>query len=262
MTLLGRISKGPIDRPLRVIIYGQPGVGKSTFASQWPEPLFIDCEQRTSHLDVSRVEVKNWAEILDIMRELIGQKDRAAPSEGNVVKQAEARFKTLVFDTLDHMEHLIHDKLCSDEGVKGIEDYGGGYGKGYTATVDQWRKFAIGVEQLRNKGFNIVMLAHAHVKTFKNPLGEDYDKWQLKMNHKSANFLKEKCDAMGFAHFEELIKDAKSKMDKAKVVICDSDRLLTFKHSAAWESKQGVNLPDEVELNYTAFKEALDVESS
>jgi hypothetical protein len=243
LSLLGSISKGPIDRPLRVIIYGQPGVGKSTFASQWPEPLFIDCEQRTSHLDVSRIEVKTWADILNIMRE--------------VLAADEAPCKTMVFDTLDHMEYLIHDHLCAAEKCESIEDYGGGYGKGYTATVDQWRKFAIGVEKLRNKGFNIVMLAHAHVKTFKNPLGEDYDKWQLKMNHKSANFLKEKCDALGFAHFEELILSGASKMDKAKVVVTDdSDRLLTFQHSAAYESKQGVNLPGEVPLDYTAFEEA------
>jgi hypothetical protein len=98
------------------------------------------------------------------------------------------------------------------------------------------------------------MLAHAQVKTFKNPVGEDYDKWQLKMNVKAGNFLREKCDALGFAHFEDLVKEGKSTMDKAKG-ISTGERLLTFEHSAAFESKMGINLPDEIPLSYEAFKE-------
>lgn len=239
MTLLGKISKGKIDRPPRVIVYGQAGVGKSTFASQWPDPLFIDAERRTEHLDVSRIEVDSWGEVTGIMGELIKAKEKPA--------------KTIVFDTLDHIELMIHDHLCSLSGVTSIEDVGGGYGKGYTAAVNEWRRFVIGLEKLRAAGYGVLLLAHAHVKTFKNPLGEDYDKWQLKMNVKAGNFLREKADALGFAHFEDLVKEGKSSMDKGKGVTTGR-RVLTFEHSAAFESKQGINLPDEIGLSYEEFK--------
>lgn len=223
------------------MIHGQAGVGKSTFASGWPDPLFIDAEKRTEHLDVARVEVNSWKEVLGVM--------------GEIYRAEEPPCKTIVFDTVDHIEYMIHDHLCKEARVSGIEDVGGGYGKGYTAALDEWRSFVLKLEKLRAKGFSVLLLAHSHVKTFKNPLGEDYDKWQLKMNAKAANFLREKMDAVGFAHFEDFVKDAKSAMDKAKAVdLEESRRVLTFRHSAAFESKQGINLPDEIGLSYEEFK--------
>jgi hypothetical protein len=219
-------------------VFGEPGVGKSTFGSEWPSPLFIDAEKRTEHLDISRVEVDSWRDVLGVMRE---------------VSQGESGFKTLVFDTVDHMELMIYDHLCKDGNVKTIEDYGGGYGKGYTAALDQWRLFILGLEKLRSQGITCLLLAHGHIKTFRNPTGEDYDRWQLKMNVKAANFLREKMDAVGFAHFEDFTEEDKKKNLKAHTT---GDRMLAFSHSPAYESKQGINLPDEIELSYEAFREA------
>ena len=160
--------------------------------------------------------------------------------------------KTLVFDTVDHMELMIYDHLCSEKGVKSIEDYGGGFGKGYTAALDQWRLFILSLEKLRDKGITCLLLAHGHIKTFRNPTGEDYDRWQLKMNVKASNFLREKMDAVGFAHFEDFTEEDNKKNHKAKTT---GDRMLSFDHSPAYESKRGINLPDEVELSYEAFME-------
>lgn len=38
------ITSGINDKPLKVVVYGPEGIGKSTFAAQFPEPLFIDTE--------------------------------------------------------------------------------------------------------------------------------------------------------------------------------------------------------------------------
>lgn len=45
------ITKGKIPSPLKVVLYGVEGIGKSTFASQFPAPLFIDTEGSTKNLD-------------------------------------------------------------------------------------------------------------------------------------------------------------------------------------------------------------------
>lgn len=176
-----------------------------------------------------------WQEVLGVMRE---------------VAQGDTPYQTLVFDTVDHMELMIYDHLCKEAGVKSIEDYGGGYGKGYTAALDQWRFFILGLEKLRSQGFNVLLLAHGHVKTFRNPTGEDYDRWQLKMNAKAASFLREKMDAVGFAHFEDFTKEDSKKQTKAGTT---GDRIISFDHDPAYESKRGINLPDEIELSYEAF---------
>jgi hypothetical protein len=241
MSLLGRITTGPIDRPPRLLIYGEAGVGKSTFAAGFPDALFLDAERRTEHLDVSRIEVTSWDDVLGTMRE--------------VVKGDQLPYKTLVFDTVDHMELLVYNHVCREDGSKSIEFVGGGYGKGYTLALDEWRRFIAGLEKLRAKGITCILLAHGHVKLFKNPGGEDYDKWQLKMNAKAANFLVEKMDAVGFAHFEDLV----AAKDSRKATYT-GDRVLAFGHNAAYYSKQGIDLPDELELSYEVFKEARDGE--
>lgn len=44
------ITKGKIKSAQKVVIYGPEGIGKSTFASQFPNPLFIDTEGSTKTL--------------------------------------------------------------------------------------------------------------------------------------------------------------------------------------------------------------------
>lgn len=241
MSLLGKITKGRIKKPARLLIYGEPGVGKSTFAAGAPDPLFIDVEKRTEHLDVKRIEVDSWPQVLGIM--------------GEVLQAEEKPCKTLVFDTVDHMEFLIFDYLCKQEGVDSIDDVGGGYGKGYTAALNQWRRFVNGLEKLREAGIPCILVAHAHKKVFKNPEGEDYDQWQMKMNTKAADFLREKMDAMGFAKWDDVAHvDKKTKKVKG---VTTGERLLCFGHAAGYESKHGLNLPDEMPLEWDALQEAL-----
>ena len=57
-----KIETGLETRALKVVIYGAEGIGKSTFASQFPNPLFLDTEGGTSSLNVRRVKCgKDWS---------------------------------------------------------------------------------------------------------------------------------------------------------------------------------------------------------
>jgi len=241
MSLLASVSKGVRKRPYLVMVYGQPGVGKSTFAAKADSPLFFDVERRTDHLDIARVQPSKWEAVLDGMREL--------------VKEEQIPFKTLVFDTVDHLELLIYTFLCQRDGVKSIDEVAGGYGKGYTEALNEWRRFMVGLEALRDKGYNVMLLGHGHVKSWKNPTGEDYDRWVVKINQKCGDFLREKVDAVGFAHFDDAAVKKKGET-KAKAV-GGNKRLLTFEHGPGYESKQGIALPDEVELDFNNIREAL-----
>lgn len=240
MSLLGKISTGKITKPPRILVYGQAGVGKSTWAAEWPNALFIDAEKRTEHLDIARLEVDSWDEILGVIGEVLAQAGKG-----------EKPYTTMVFDTVDHMEHLLFSKLCKDAGVATIEDVGGGYGKGYTAALMQWRRFINGLEQLRSAGITCLLLAHGHVRTFQNPEGENYDRWQLKMNTKAADFLREKMDIVGFASYED--KARKNRGDNKAKATTTGKRVIKMKHSPAYESKPGLDMPDTVELSYEAF---------
>jgi hypothetical protein len=70
------ITSGINDKPLKVVVYGPEGIGKSTFAAQFPEPLFIDTEGSTDFMNVRR---------LPKPKEAYEQVDNATDTLNNVV---------------------------------------------------------------------------------------------------------------------------------------------------------------------------------
>ena len=79
------ITSGTIAAPVKTVLYGPEGIGKSTFAAQFPAPVFIDTEGGTKRLNVARLPAPtSWAMLLDEVAEV---------SRGNVP------CGTLVIDT-------------------------------------------------------------------------------------------------------------------------------------------------------------------
>ena len=52
---LDAITRGKIEKPLRLLVIGVDGVGKSTFAAAAPSPIFLDAEDGSNNLDVARL---------------------------------------------------------------------------------------------------------------------------------------------------------------------------------------------------------------
>jgi hypothetical protein len=250
MKLLDRVTRGRVVGPVRLVVYGPAGTGKSTFAAGAPAPLFFDFEGRTSHLDVARVRPQSWDETLQFM--------------GEVANAGPAEFKTLVFDTLDHMELLIHAYVCKKNGWTSIEDPG--FGKGYVSALHEWARFLGACETLNGRGFNTVMLAHSMLGTVKNPAGEDYNVYALKLKGgaktSASDLIREKVDLVGFARFEDFARKANPKDQLAKAkAITTGDRVLCFSHNPAYESKAGIPVKAECKLSWAAFEDALKEES-
>jgi hypothetical protein len=241
VSLLDKIKRGRITGPVKLLVYGAAGVGKSSFAAGAPNPIFIDCEKRTDHLDVARVQPDTWDEVLLAIKELITN-----PGE----------FKTVVIDTLDHMELLMHRAVCERNGWPNIEEPG--YGKGYAVALLEWQNFLTGCDRLRAKGLTVVLLAHSAYRTVKNPSGDDYDTIALKLKGgpktNSGDLVRERMDLVGYAHFEDLTKAKVNKADPKTKAITTGERLLTFKHHPAFETKNGIGAKDEIKLSWAAFE--------
>lgn len=240
MALLDKISIGRKRLPIRLVVHGPPGVGKSTFAAGAPDPVFIDADKRTNHLDVARFEPESWPEVANFLNEV----------------RTAGRYKTVVLDTLDHIEILINGHICSTHKKANIEEVGGGYGKGYKYALDEWRRLTGYLEMLRTAGINVVMLAHSQIRPFKNPAGEDYDVWQMKVYDKASALIRERSDLVGFASWDDIgIK--KQGATKAKAV-SGGERELHFGHNPAYETKKGFDLPDSMELDWNQFQLNVD----
>lgn len=235
---LGSIVRGKLDRPVRVLLYGTEKVGKSTFASNAPSPIFLCSEDGTSNLDVARFpEPHSYLEVTDALRTL---------------GEEEHEFKTLVVDTLDWMEPMIFGKVLEDAGKQGQGIESIGYGKGYTAAVDMWRDMMMRLDMLRNKkGMNIILLAHAWIKPFQNPLGENFDRYELKMNKQGSAVIKEWVDAILFANYE-ILTYKKSEKDKAKGV-GDGARIVHTQRRDAFDAGNRYNLPETIPLSWDDF---------
>lgn len=239
---LASVIKGRIQKPVRVTIYGGAGVGKTTFGASAPSPIFLGAEDGTAQLDVARFpKPETLADVFEAIRTLT---------------EEQHEFKTLALDSLDWLEPVIWKHVTDQAGVEYIEQVGGGYGKGYTAAVDHWRRILSALERLQAaKGMHVVLIAHGHVKKFANPEGEDFDRHQMKLNDKAAGLVKEWSDALLFARHEVLAHEDKKKRVRG---ISTGARIIHTTERAAFDAKNRYSLPETLPLSWTDFVAAVE----
>ena len=229
-----KIIEGKEKRPLKIVIYGPEGIGKSTFASQFPDPLFIDTEGGTSNLDIRRIKCnKSWDELISVVKEI---KDNP-----NICK-------TIVLDTADWSESLCTNAVCEKYRKNNIEDFG--YGKGYVYLVDEFSKLLTLLDQLIEAGINVVINAHAKPRKFELPEEQGaFDRYEMKLSKQVAPLLKEWCDALFFVNYKIYVITTENNSKKAQ----GGKRVLYTTHNPTYDAKNRFDLPEELELKFTSI---------
>lgn len=230
------ITRGKITGAQKVIIFGPEGIGKSTFASQFPDPLFVDTEGSTKHLDVARMPAPtSWQMILD---------------EVKYVRDTPNVCRTLVVDTLDWAERLCIDSVCAKAQKAGLEDFG--YGRGYVYVAEEFGKLLNLLDEVIDRGINVLGTAHAKMRKFEQPEETGaYDRWEMKMSKNVAPLVKEWSDALLFANYK--ILTVRSGEDKKTVKAQGGRRTMYTAHHPCWDAKNRWGLPEEVEFDYSAI---------
>ncbi len=223
-----QINRGKVSRPQKVVIYAPEGLGKSSIASQLPNPLFIDLEQGTHHLDVARFEPANLTQVEDLLVALAN-------------KKVEGGYKTLVIDTIDWLEELVVKQVCEDGKKNSIEDFG--YGKGYTHLAEKMSTLLAKLDSVAAAGMDVVLLAHSQVKKFEAPDdAKAYDRYELKLLKTVGPLIKEWCDTLLFANWKTNVKQPDEGRAKG---LGGKERKLYATHTAAWDAKNRHGLKDE-----------------
>jgi hypothetical protein len=241
---LSAVKRGRVARPPRCLFYGPEGVGKSSLAADAPATIFLNIEDGLGELDCARYPFDD--EGREIPRSLV---EVYAAIDDLTVSAHD--YETVAIDTVDAIEaRLLWPHVCESRGEEGgIESFG--YGKGYVHALDEWRTFLSRLDKLRDRGMRVILLGHSFVKSFKNPAGEDYDRYQLKLHDKAAGLIKEWCEVVGFVRFEEgaaKLAGDKSQAKRARGW-ASGRRLLHLERTAAWDAKSRLSLPTEIELD-------------
>lgn len=174
--------------------------------------------------------VTSWEEVLDALTAL----------------DAEHEYQSLVIDTIGGLERLCHDYVCRTEfkGVWGEKGFTG-FARGYEVALPHWREMLNKLDRLRNnRNMRILAMAHSLVRPFKNPEGEDYDRYIADMHHKTWAVTHKWADMVLFANYHVEVDDsgARSKGKGGQV------RFFNTEHHAAYDAKNRHGLPPAIPM--------------
>ena len=226
-----KISNGRIARAQKVVLYGSEGIGKSTLAAMFPNPLFIDTEGGTAHMDVRRIaKPGTWVELMDILNEVSMTPDICG---------------SLVIDTADWAEQLAVSHVCAKYKKAGLEDFG--YGKGHTYLAEEFTPFFRALDRIIGAGIHVVVTAHAKMRKFEQPdeMGA-YDRWEMKLSKQVAPLFKEWCDMLLFLNYQTYVVTTENKSTKAQ----GCKRVIYTSHHPCWDAKNRHGLPEVLDLDY------------
>jgi hypothetical protein len=242
-----KISKGRLRKPLRVVLYGVEGIGKTTLASQFPRPVFLDTEGSTGHFDVERVPnprdehdevIRKWVDLLGVMHQLI--RDR----EG---------YETVVIDSADWAESLATTHLLESDKEKkrtSIEDYG--YGKGYVMLAEIVSKCLATCDEMVRAGLHVVWVAHSKSVRVSPPDQTDgFDRWELKLHKQVAPLFKEWCDLLLFLNYRTIVTEGDDGRMKGRG---GKERIMYAQRAAAWDAKNRFGLPESMPMSIDTLR--------
>lgn len=248
MSLLEQVTKGKQPKPRRIMLYGVQGIGKSTFASKAPKPVFIQTEDGLGDVECSKFPLsKSFEDVMIALRNLYTEPHS---------------YKTLVIDSLDWLETLIWKHTCMTKEWKhkidNIEDFG--YAKGYTFALEHWWKLIDGLSALRDdKNMSVVLIAHSRIEKFENPETDSYDRFTPRLHKHASAVIQEWCDEVLFATYKIYTKATDAGFERTRhQAVGTGERIMRTTERPSHAAKNRLNLPDELPLRWDSFAEHIN----
>lgn len=240
MSFLSKVTRGKQKRPRRTVLYGTHGIGKSTWASQWPEPIFVQTEDGCADLDVASFPLcENLTDCWGAIVELGGETEHG--------------FQTVVLDSADWMEKLIWAEVCKKAKLSAITDFD--YGKGYGEAATIFGKILRALNCCRDRGMHVVILAHCEIKKFTPPGLESYDRYTPKLHKDAAAMLQEWGDEVLFADYRRAVRKEDMGFKKTRgIAVGGDERVLYTKEGAGHLAKNRLGLPAEMPFDFSEYE--------
>lgn len=208
-------------------IYGPAGVGKTTLCSQFPSPLLLATEKGYNTLPGIMVQdITTWSEFKQTLREL-------------KKPEVQARFKTIVIDTIDICGSLCEKYICNQLSIETLGE--GGW------SVNGWARYKKEIEEcfrtIVQLNYALVFISHDKDKTFKRKDGTEYNQTVPTAQSSINEIAKNMVDIFGYA-----------------AILPDGSRKLIFRsNDGSIDCKSRFKyMPAETDLSYDALVKALN----
>ena len=239
-------------RPLRIVVHGKPGAGKTTWASKMANCVGILTEDGTGNLAFPRYPVCDfWDKEPTETNKSIGVKQRML-----TLLKEDHNYKTLIIDSLDWLERLIQNHVCKEYGYKNIESPG--FAKGHKECLAFWDEFRLLTESLRKqKGMNICMIAHTDVKTQNDPEVENYEKNILKLKPGASALLTENADCIFYITKKKGVVKTKN-----STKVTQGDHVIYGEDTASYLAKNRYQLPKDLPYEWEEIRKLIIANSN
>lgn len=236
------IRSGKQMKPRRVLVYGDNGVGKSTWAASWPRPVFLNLEDGLNDLEIdSTPRIKTLEEMHGAMSWLIQN-----PND----------YQTIVIDTLDWLEKLIFTHVAAKAGKQTIEEIG--FGRGYEQVEANWRRIITGLSLMWDAGRHIVMTCHSKIAKYKPPEGESYDYHSPSLHDKGSDIMCQWCDEVLFCKYKVHTRTIDEGFGaRRNIAVGGTERVMMTQEAATHVAKNRLGLPAEIAADFAIIREAM-----
>ena len=232
--------------PLICTIFGDPGLGKTTLAATFPNPIFLRLEDGLKSVNPRPHTFP------------ICYKSEAVFGYLQALRKEDHNYKTLVIDSVSQLDEVFSAEiLAEDPNAKALNLAHGGYGAAYNMLAAKHGKVRKYAEILmREKSMNIVFVGHTELEDINPPDGSgQYNKYNIRLSKKSRCHYIDNVDLVGFLKLDYFIKGEKT--EKRKKALDNGERILVCHATASNVSKNrlGIDEPLAVERNKNPLQE-------
>ncbi len=232
--------------PNRYVIHGVEGVGKTSLATMFPGVVVLQSKGETgldTLLTYGRVkdtphlpECETWDDARAQVKALLTE---------------DHQLKAVALDAMNGFESLLHHMVCNrdfngDWGEKGFL----AYGRGVKTSIPEWQELLADLDKLRTeRGMTVVLVSHTAVKGFRNPTGDDYDRYTPAVAPETWSITHKWADLVMFLNWEVFVEGA---TDRKRGKGTGKARMMYTERDAAYDAKNRHGLPPEIEMGNSA----------